>query len=81
MKKDALKIGDKIRVLKRPRQWSSLLSHGNPLTLEFPRIITIDKISGLNIRCEDDYGWHVGSDAHFEYELLDDNEEHFLGFI
>lgn len=83
MKKYELKKGDRIKVLKRPRYWDSSYGNNSPLkTLTFPIIVTVKKIGEQGFGCENDCGWYTGSDAGFEYELLDSYDEgHFLGFI
>ena len=60
-----LRVGDRIKILSKPRSWSSSLSITSPLRdLKFPFELTIEKISNLDDNISmtyGKYGWSLNS--------------------
>lgn len=80
-----LKVGDRIRVLKRPKMWASLLSDKKPFPKYpeevFPLDLTIVEMkwdqddsepgdSYMAMKCEEEYGWDLTSIVKAGCELI-----------
>lgn len=77
-----LKKGDRIRILKKPSKWSSVLSSKSPLhNLNFPTIVTIEQLISESMKCTQGFGWSLEYINEAGWEMLSEEGGHFLGFI
>ena len=71
-----VKIGDRIRVLRKPLKWASLLNNRSPLNLKYPYELTVknivkDESYQTSLTCGE-YGWHLESIIEAGFRFVED---------
>lgn len=76
MKYTDLKIGDRIKILSKPKLWSSGLNENNPLcaNIKYPFEGTIIKIKDCNDHIAADIGNYGWSLENLNFELIQEYE-------
>lgn len=69
-----LKVGDTIRILKKPAYWNSRCNGNNPLKMTYPFVGTIKRFDGQDKSAGDISGYGFAMD-YIKFELLNGNYE------